>query len=447
VRQNGGRALVVGGAVRDHLLGLPVKDLDIEVFGLSVPALRTLLARLGRVDAVGQAFTVFKLSGAELDTAIDVSIPRIDSKAGPGHRGIAVVGDPGLSIAEASRRRDFTINALMFDPLSSEILDPHGGRADLEQRVLRAVDPATFGEDPLRALRAIQFAARFELAVEGGTARLCARMPLAELPAERIFGEMEKLLRAPRPAHGARLLSEWGLLAAVAPELLPLATTPQDSEWHPEGDVWTHTLLVLDQAAGLCTDLDPPRALAVMLAALCHDLGKPATTRLEEGRLRSRGHKEAGLAPTTALLDRWRVFSRDGYDVRGQVLGLVGAHLRPGQLFDDRERVSDGAIRRLARKCELGLLYRVARADCLGRGGEQSPAAMEWFLDRVRGLDVETARLAPFLRGRDVLALGLPPGPAVGRLLAAVYERQLEGDVRTHAEALELARALLDEKG
>jgi tRNA nucleotidyltransferase (CCA-adding enzyme) len=384
-----------------------------------------------------------------MDGAVDVSIPRRDSKSGPGHKGIAVVGDPGLSIDEASRRRDFTINAMLFDASTGSVLDPHGGRRDLEARVLRAVDPASFGDDPLRALRAVQFAARFELTVDPTTASLAAAMPLGELPSERVFGEIEKLLlKAPRPSLGLKLLRDWGLLPTVAPELLPLADTPQDPQWHPEGDVWTHTLQVVDQAALLIADLDRPRALAVMLGALCHDLGKPATTRHEDGRLRSRGHEEAGVPPTLALLDRWNVHSLLGYDVRGQVAALVGQHLKPGQLYDDRERVSDGAIRRLAAKCEPDLLYRVARADCLGRApGRFEPVAMEWFRDKVRELDVAERPPEPLLKGRDLLALGLPPGPRIGEILRTVYELQLDGTVTTADEALLAAKRLLGQSG
>jgi tRNA nucleotidyltransferase (CCA-adding enzyme) len=272
-------------------------------------------------------------------------------------------------------------------------------------------------------------------------------MPLDELPADRVFGEVEKLLlKARQPSHGLALLHAWGLLPAVAPELLPLETTPQDPGWHPEGDVWLHTLQVVDEAAGLLSDLadDRPRQLAVMLGALCHDLGKPATTRFEDGRLRSRGHEEAGLAPTAALLDRWNVHTLQGYDVRGQVLALVAQHLKPGQLYDERGRVSDGAIRRLARKCEADLLYRVAKADCLGRRPSVfEPVAMDWFLDRVRQLDVVRRPPEPLLKGRDLIALGVAAGPALGRLLQAVYERQLDGAVRTSEEALAEARRLL----
>jgi tRNA nucleotidyltransferase (CCA-adding enzyme) len=448
LREAGGRPYLVGGAVRNALLGLPLGDLDVEVFGLDPETLRSVLSRFGRVDEVGRAFSVFKLSGlAGVDGAVDISLPRRDSKAGPGHRGIAVSGDPNLSVEEASRRRDFTTNALLYDPFAEQVLDPYDGRADLAARRLRAVDPASFGEDPLRALRAVQLAARFELSVEPETARLCASMPLAELPSERVFGEIEKLLlQARRPSLGFRLLREWGMLPIVAPELVPLADTPQDPEWHPEGDVWTHTLQAIDQAAPLAAGLERPRALAVMLGTLCHDLGKPATTVNEAGRVRSPGHEEAGVAPTFSLLERWRVHALAGYDVRGQVVALVANHLKPGQLYKDRERVSDGAIRRLARKCEPALLYRVAKADCLGRApGSFAPVAMEWFLERVQALDVAERPPEPLLKGRHVLELGVPPGPQVGRILSAVYERQLDGAVTTLDEARAEARRLLSD--
>jgi tRNA nucleotidyltransferase (CCA-adding enzyme) len=245
-------------------------------------------------------------------------------------------------------------------------------------------------------------------------------------------------------------MKAWGMLEAVAPELLPLEATQQDPDWHPEGDVWTHTLQVVDEAAGLLGGLegDRPRQLAVMLGALCHDLGKPPTTRFEDGRIRSRGHEEAGLPPTESLLDRWNVHTRQGYDVRGQVLALVAQHLKPGQLYDERERVSDGAIRRLARKCEAGLLYRVAKADCLGRRpGRFEPVAMEWFKERVEALDVAVRPPEPLLKGRDLVALGVPPGPEIGRVLRAVYEQQLDGGVTSVEEARALARRMLGVRG
>ena len=441
----GGRVFLVGGAVRDTLLERKVKDYDLEVFNLSGPAVLEALARVARVEPAGDAFPVFKVAGLSgVAGQVDVALPRRDSKKGPGHRGIHAEADPFMPVEEAARRRDFTINAMMFDLMTGVLVDPFGGARDLQARVLRVVDPTTFADDPLRALRAAQFAARFGLTVEPATARLCASMPLGELPADRIFGEIEKaLLHAPRPSVAFKLLFDWNQFRDIAPELVPLAATPQDPEWHPEGDVWTHTLLALDQARLLIDDLDPPRALAVMLGTLCHDLGKPGTTKFEEGRIRSRGHEEAGVEPTLSLLDRWNVHTRGAFPLRDQVVALVRDHLKPGALHQVRDEVSAGAIRRLARRVEADLLYRVARADCLGRTGDFSPVAMEWFIEEVRKLSVERSGPTPLLMGRDILELGLKPGPPVGRILAEVYELQLDSKVQTRDEALDAARRLV----
>lgn len=443
--QKGGRVFLVGGAVRDAMLGKKVKDYDLEVFGLSGDVVAGALAAVARVEPAGDSFPVFKVAGVPgVSGQIDVALPRRDSKKGPGHRGIDAVADPFMTIEEAARRRDFTINAMMFDLESGVVEDPFGGAADLAGGVLRLVDEKTFGDDPLRALRAAQFAARFELTVDESTARMCASMPLGELPAERIFGEIEKaLLQAPRPSRAFTLLAEWDQLRAIGPELVPLAATPQDPEWHPEGDVWTHTLLCLDVARGFIDDLDTPRALAVMLGTLCHDLGKPGTTKFEDGRIRSRGHEEAGVEPTVSLLDRWNVHTRDSFPLRDQVVALVRDHLKPGAFYQARAEVGVGAIRRLARRVEADLLYRVAKADCLGRTGNFPPVAMEWFIGEVRRLAVERRPPPPLLQGRDILGLGVAPGPRVGRILAEVYEMQLDSKVQTREEALREAQSLV----
>jgi len=442
----GGRVFIVGGAVRDALLGRPQKDFDLEVFGLSADEVQRALSAIARVEPAGDSFPVFKVAGLpEITGQIDVALPRRDSKKGPGHRGIEALADPSMSPREAARRRDFTINAMMFDLATGALEDPFGGRADLDARVLRAVDPETFTEDPLRALRAAQFAARFEFTVDPATAKLCASMPLGELPAERIFGEIEKaLLQSRRPSIAFQLIAGWGQLNAIAPELTPLAATPQDPEWHPEGDVWIHTLLALDQARDLIDDLDVPRALAVMLGTLCHDLGKPGTTKFEEGRVRSRGHEEAGVPPTLSLLDRWNVHTRDGFPLRDQIVALVRDHLKPGCLFQVRHEVSAGALRRLASRVEADLLYRVAKADCLGRTpGNFPPVAMDWFIEEVRRLSIERSGPKPLLQGRDIIALGVKPGPEVGRILAELFEQQLDSKIATREDALSAASSLL----
>ncbi len=450
LRAAGGRPFLVGGAVRDTLLGLPVKDFDIEVYGLAADQLRRVLASRGRVEEVGESFAVYKVAGLDGVTGeVDVSLPRHDSKSGAGHRGFTVVGDPDMPVEEAVRRRDFTINAILADPSTGEIVDPANGRADLAARRLRVVDPERFGEDSLRVLRAAQFAARFDLEVEASTSILCRSIDLADLPAERVSSEMEKLLlRAPRPSIGLALLKEWGKIEQVAPELLPLVDCPQDPVWHPEGDVWVHTLMATDRIATVVSgtswgNLLFARAWTVALAILCHDLGKPPTTEFRDGRWRSHNHEEAGIEPTLSLLDRWNVFSRDGYDVRRQVVGLVANHLKPGQFHDEREKVRDAAFRRLARKCELDLLARVAAADSLGRNGDFTDEPMRWFAAKARELEVAIEPPRPLLMGRHLAALGVAAGPEMGRLLATVYDMQLEGEVSTLDGAIDAARVLL----
>lgn len=447
----GGRPFLVGGTVRDRLLGLPATDFDLEVHGLAAPRLAELLRAAARVESVGESFAVYKVAGlAGVTGAVDVALPRRDSKAGRGHRGFVVEGDPDLGVDEAVRRRDFTVNAILADAVTGEVVDPAGGIADLEARTLRVVDPGRFGDDSLRVLRGAQLAARFGFSVEPATAALCASIPLDDLPAERVSDEMEKLLlRAPVPSVGLRLLRDWGKLAEVVPELLPCIDCPQEPAWHPEGDVFVHTLLAVDRVPSVIAgerwgDLPPAKRWTVALAVLAHDFGKPATTVFRDGRWRSPGHEEAGIAPTTALLDRWNVHRRDGYDVRGQVIALVANHLKPGQFFDDRDRVSDGAFRRLARRCEPDLLARVAAADSLGRTGEQTDEPMRWFRARAEELAVAERPPDPILLGRHLLPLGVPPGPALGRLLAEVYERQLDGAVTDLDGALAVARRILD---
>ena len=438
-RDAGGRALIVGGWVRDQLLGLPESsNVDLEVFGVPGDRLRVLLETFGRVEAVGESFQVYKIGD------LDVSLPRRDSKAGRGHRGFVVTGDPDMSIAEAARRRDFTINAISFDPLTREYFDPFDGRRDLEQRLLRVVDPETFGDDSLRVLRGVQFAARFALTLEENTAAICRRTPLDDLPAERVWGEFEKLLFAPKPSVGFTIAMDLGVIAKLFPELQALSGCPQEPEWHPEGDVWVHNLQVIDRARTRIDDLDRPQQIAIMLGAVCHDLGKPATTKFMDGRIRSLDHEEQGVAPASVFLDRLNVNAIDGYDVRKQVLGITAQHLKPGSWFKVRDEVGDGAFRRLAHKVDLELLARVAKSDCEGRQpGNFDCTAMDWFLERARALGVQHRPPEPILLGRHLLALGLKPGPRVGEILKAVYEQQMDGKVTNLEDAVAAATRLL----
>ena len=428
-------------------MGSTPKDWDLEVYGLEPPTLRALLDRFGSVNVVGEAFTVYKL-GSDLD----VSLPRRERKSGRGHRAFVIDGDPTMSFEEAARRRDFTINAMLQDPLTEELIDPFHGLADLKSRILRAVSAETFAEDSLRVLRAAQFAARFEFEIDEATVALCRQIDLSDLPPERVWGELEKLLlQAERPSLGFKWLQKLTALERLFPEIGSLIDVPQDPEWHPEGDVFIHTLLTIDRAHEFIQGLSYPRKVTVMLAAVAHDFGKPSTTEFLEGRWRSRGHEEAGVAPTESFLNRVNIHTIEGYDVRSQVIALVREHLKPGEFFKKSEEVGDGAFRRLARKCELDLLYRVASADSLGRNADWVPRekwydaeAQEWFIARAKELEVAQAAPKPILLGRHLLELGVAPGPRMGDLTRAVYEMQLDGRVTNLEEAREAARTMVE---
>lgn len=438
--------MLVGGCVRDRLMGAQPKDWDLEVYQLDAQHLRRILDQFGPVNVVGEAFTVYKLG-----RHLDVSIPRRERKSGRGHKAFIIEGDPEMSVADAARRRDFTINAILQDPLTKELIDPFEGRLDLERRILRAVSVDTFAEDSLRVLRAAQFASRFHFDIDPETVELCRSIDLSDLPAERIWGEMEKLLlQSSRPSVGLEWLRRLGVLEKLFPEIQSLIGVPQDPEWHPEGDVFIHTQLAIDRARELIDDLSYARQVTVMLATLTHDFGKPATTEMIEGRWRSRGHEEAGVAPTESFLNRLNVHTIDNYNVRTQVIALVREHLKPGEFYKKRDEVGDGAFRRLARRCEPDLLYRVAKADSLGRNAEWVPRnqwygadAQEWFIQRTKELEVEQRPPEPLLLGRHLLELGLEAGPRIGEITRAVYEMQLDGRVRTVDEAIAEAKKII----
>ncbi len=446
IHAEGGRALLVGGCVRDMQMGAQPKDWDLEVYGIEPVRLREILDRFGSVNVAGEAFTVYKL-GPDLD----VSLPRRERKSGRGHRAFVIEGDPSMTFEDATRRRDFTINAILRDPLTGELIDPFNGQEDIKQRILTAVSPETFVEDSLRVLRAAQFAARFEFDIEPDTAALCRKMDLTDLPKERVWGEMEKLLLVARhPSIGIEWLRTLGVTEQLFPEIKALEGVPQDPEWHPEGDVFVHTKLVVDGARDSIEDLPYGKQVTVMLAALAHDFGKPATTEFLEGRYRSRGHEEAGVAPSESFLDRLNIHTLAGYDVRAQVIALVREHLKPGEFYKKRDDVGDGAFRRLARKCELDLLYRVAKADSLGRNAPSVPrekwydsVAQEWFIERAKELAVEQQAPAAILLGRHLLEMGLQPGPMIGEITKAVYEMQLDGRVSSLDDARRVAYKML----
>ncbi len=436
VRVAGGRALFVGGCVRDAALGRPAKDVDIEVYGLAPDAVQRILAAEFPVDLVGQSFGVLKVHGLP----VDVALPRRESKRGLGHKAFEVHSDPFMSQVEAASRRDFTINAMAWDPLDGTLVDPFHGMADLRAGVLRHTSDK-FSEDPLRVLRGMQFMARFRLAVAPETVALCRAIGLEDLAAERIFEEWRKLiLLGVQPSLGLAFLTDCGWIDHF-PELAALWGCPQDPEWHPEGDVWTHTLKSLDAFARHRVG-DDWEDLVVGFAVLCHDMGKPATTVAEGDHIRSRGHEAAGEVPARAFLDRMTQHQ----DLVEAVIPLVVTHMRPQELFDSQ--AGDSAIRRLARK--VGRIDRLVRVDCADRRGRladaDDPEATTpgaWLMQRAHALAVADAAPRPLVMGRHLIAMGLKPGPRFGDWLEEAYEAQLEGLFFTLEDGLEFVRAKL----
>ena len=426
-----GHPRLVGGCVRDWLLGLEPKDYDIEVPGVDFETLIRLLAPWGEPDLVGRSFGVVKLRRG--DREYDFSLPRRESKTGAGHRGFRIAPDPTLSDAEAAARRDFTINAIAYDPLGDCLIDPHGGQADLKARILRHAG-AGFTEDPLRVLRAMQFAARFDLTLAPETAALSRTIvaAFAELPVERVWGEWEKwAVKSTVPSRGIAVLAQTGWLVHF-PEVAALAGVPQEPDWHPEGDVLVHTGHCLDALVSLAQwrEGSAHRRRYLMFAVLAHDFGKPAVTEHAERRNRMRwlspGHEEAGVEPAETFLRRIGAPA----DLAEWVRPLVRHHLAHHY---GQTGFSDSAVRRLARKLaptSIDDLCTIMWADHLGRPPLVSRETEERITalgNHAQALAVRDAAPRPLIQGRHLLELGLTPGPQFKPILGAAAEAQLDG--------------------
>ncbi len=388
ISRAGGQAWLVGGSVRDHLLGTRPKDLDFEVHRLPAAQLRAVLQTLGKVKAVGRSFGVFKLrmGAAELDIALPQ--PQRTEPASGG--GVVIAGDPWMGLDAALRRRDLTINAIAYDPLTASFADPFAGKADLERKLLRCVDPATFAEDPLRVLRVMQFASRFSFSIDPHLATLCRTLPIASLPGERVWIEVEKmLLRSPRPSVGLQAARQLQILSRLLPAL-------QDT---PDMGAVLDRAVVLGRQAG-----PAPRPLAVMLASWLH---------------------HSSTAQATAVLDRLKVFTQASYPLRARVLHAAGAW---SQLSAP---ASDATLRWLAEEGELAVVALTASAVL------DSPAAHR-ALERGRELGIAHRPLPPLLKGRDLRELGIPPGPHMGTLLQEVRTAQLQGNISDRPAAIAL---------
>jgi tRNA nucleotidyltransferase (CCA-adding enzyme) len=437
----GFRALIAGGAVRDDLLGLEPKDFDVEVYGVSFDGLAELLAYYGRIDLVGQSFGVVKLTVTG-GRVYDFSLPRRDSKIGRAHRDFLATFDPDITPKEAASRRDFTINAMAFDPVANQLLDFFGGRDDLRNRVLRATSDA-FREDPLRALRGMQFACRFDLTIDQATAEQCRAIAheYSTIAQERVAEEFMKwAIKSRRPGRIAEYLVATGWIVHF-PEIENILNVPQDSEWHPEGDVGIHTMLVVDAAARIAErdSLEGDERAVLVFSALTHDLAKAGTTALRErnGVLRwtAHGHEGAGGPLARAFLERIGIKPA----IVDQVVPLVENHLAHSSLRND---VTPRTVRRLALRlapANITQLIRLIEADHSGR--PPLPAELPDSAVRIRDMAaaqaVATKPQSALILGRHVLPyFDNQPGPHIGEITRAAYEAQTDGAFSTEGEAL-----------
>lgn len=422
----GGQCLLVGGAVRDLFLGRKIKDIDIEVYHLPADRLEKVLAEFGTVSLVGKVFGVFKLHGLD----VDWSLPRSDTSG----RKPQVTVDPSMAFYDAFARRDLTINAMGIDVLSGELIDPFNGIEDLRNKVLRSPDPRFFGEDPLRFFRVMQFIGRFEMAPDQELNRLCLRMDISGVSRERIEGEFDKLLlQSKSPSLGIRWLYKLGRLAEILPELAISACVMQDPSWHPEGDVFEHTMQSIDASATLSYD-DKEKKRMLMYATLCHDLGKWGTTVLSGGKIKTYGHAQHGMVVAARMLKR----ITHNVELIATVQLLTKYHMEPSAFVKDL-RVTDAAYKRLARAlaphATLRTLADLSWSDKQGRNPERgrplfvpSPD-IQAFVDRAQKIEVLTQIEEPVLQGRDLLGV-VKPGPHMGELLKLAYQIQLDEGIK-----------------
>jgi len=435
IESAGGRAFLVGGAVVDLILGSQPKDWDVEVYGLSYEQLEAVLVDY-RPKTVGKQFGILKLSENTTDSLeVDVNVPRRESSIGIGHRDFDVELDHTMSPLEAARRRDLTINALYYDHESGEIVDHFGGLEDLRNGAIRATDPATFPEDPVRVLRVMQLLARKGTFVDPGTIELCRSMvgTFSAIAVERVYEEFRKLLmKAPRPSVGLRFLVESGYVANF-PELAAMISCLENPEWHPEGNTWDHVLNVVDNAARVrdARPTEPPIPEdwmePFMWSALLHDVGKPGVMQPDGS---ARGHDVAGEEMVIRLLDRVMNGSKE---LRQRIVALAVNHMQPYYLCSGD--AGDKAWRRLQNKVRLDVLGWHSRCDGCTKDSRDvlnpepehigSRVAWEQFI----AIGAEGEKIKPLLQGRDLIKAGLKPGPTFGKALEAAYQAQLDGDV------------------
>lgn len=454
IESAGGSARLVGGAVIDSLQGRTPKDWDIEVFGLSFERLATLFADKG-ANMVGAQFGIIKLSAKAVGGLdVDINVPRRDNHIGKGHADLMTEFDPGMTVEEAARRRDFTINAMAIDLSTGELIDPFGGRADLANGVLRATDPKLFVQDPLRALRAMQLLARkcgHNGRVDAHTMNLIRGMvdSFPHLAKERVHEEFRKLvMKSPRPSVGLEFLRDSGWIVHF-PELNNLIGCEQHPEWHPEGDVWVHSLHTVDSAAWVRDNANLPEGWeeAFMFGTLCHDVGKPSTTvtprMVAEGEMPKErlftawGHDRAGMPIVESFLRRMT----NNKSLIEKTTSIVGEHMQPFNLMQGEAKTP--AWKRLHNRIRLDVLGWMCKCDSCGSpfvnigDPDFEHQTSQLCFDHFSGLGADP--VAPILMGRHLIGAGVKPGRHFKAMLDRAFEAQIEDDTLGVDELLAIA--------
>lgn len=437
VQEHGGKVYFVGGYVRDKLLNKKSKDYDIEVHGITFEDLNDILSSLGKKQQFGKDFGILSLSGYN----IDIAMPRKETQRGTGHKDFEIFVDPFIGTYKAALRRDFTINAIMQDVLTQEVIDHFGGVNDLKNKVIRHVNDETFQEDSLRVLRGCQFASRLEFTIDNNTLELCKQIDLSNLPKERVFDEMSKaLLKARKPSIFFEYLREINKLDYWFKELTDLIDCPQNPKYHKEGDVWRHTMMVLDEGAKLRDRAKEP--LSFMLACLCHDLGKPSTTEVINGEVHSYLHEIAGIDVAKVFLKRICNNKR----ITNYVLNMIKLHMRPATLcMDNSSLKSSNKLFNEALVPEDLILLVLADSKGMIKDSPYIDYEDELY-DRLNHY-YEIMAL-PRVTGEDLLNNGVKPGRMFSKLIAYSFNLHLKEVPKKEAltQTLNYYKALLNER-
>lgn len=412
----GGKVYYIGGFVRDQLLGLPNKDVDVEVHGVPVDTLYDILAQFGEVLTIGKSFGVYSIRGYD----IDIAVPRKEKNTGRGHRDFEVYTDPFLGVEAAARRRDFTINALMQDVMTGEIVDCFGGQEDLKNGVLRHIDPETFVEDPLRVLRAAQFAARFVFDVADETISLCSSIDISALPRERVETELEKALcKGRKPSIFFETLRKMDQLNYWFPELIDLIGLEQDPIYHPEGDVWNHVMNALDDAVEYRGLVEEP--FRFMLVPLVHDLGKIEATEVVNGRIHSYQHERVGMP----IIDRFIRRITANVSIIKYVKNMSEMHMRPNSIAFAKSSVkaSNRLFDEAINPYDLILFSAIDKSSESHEGEREEN--MKFLFER---LDIYNELMSrPHVTGKDLIDAGFEPGEDFKEILEYAHKLRLAG--------------------